>query len=413
MLELASKTMSKKNKKFLRYKGDRGNKNPLEKDFDDDVKSFTLDSETKKSVAAVILAVIAVLAILSFLGAAGSFGEGMKKVLGIILGWGEYIFPIVLILFSYLIFLPAKHLVSGVNYLGASLFFVASLGILQFFKDWQEITTAVAGIGGGYLGYVIFWPLQHFMGSYAGLIVLLALLLIAILIMFNASLSTVAGKLKVKDFFKNRVSRGQENVAWQDEEEEVVEEEWSGEDLLDPTIDEPKELSLGKDFQKKDLGSKVVEQAPVVREQELRINPRRRKVEVPLSLLESRTGHPTSVDIKVNGEVIRNTLEKFGIPVDMDEVNIGPTFTQFTFRPHEGIKLNRITTLQDNLALALAAHPIRIEAPIPGRALVGVEVPNQKIATVKLKDIIVSPNLKIRKVFYELLWVKMFPVDHG
>jgi len=83
--------------------------------------------------------------------------------------------------------------------------------------------------------------------------------------------------------------------------------------------------------------------------------------------------------------------------VDMDEVNTGPTFTQFTFKPHEGIKLNRITTLQDNLALALAAHPIRIEAPIPGRALVGVEVPNQKITTVKLKDILTSFEFKNKK----------------
>ena len=62
----------------------------------------------------------------------------------------------------------------------------------------------------------------------------------------------------------------------------------------------------------------------------------------------------------------------------MGEVNIGPSVTQYTLKPAEGIKLSKILSLQNDLALALAAHPIRIEAPIPGRSLVGIEVPNQK-----------------------------------
>jgi S-DNA-T family DNA segregation ATPase FtsK/SpoIIIE len=86
-------------------------------------------------------------------------------------------------------------------------------------------------------------------------------------------------------------------------------------------------------------------------------------------------------------------LENFGIPVEMTEVNIGPTVTQYTFKPAEGVKLSKITTLSNNLALALAAHPIRIEAPIPGRALVGIEVPNKRRALVHLRDLIANPAL--------------------
>jgi len=72
----------------------------------------------------------------------------------------------------------------------------------------------------------------------------------------------------------------------------------------------------------------------------------------------------------------------------MAEVNIGPAVTQYAFKPAEGVKLSKITTLSNNLALALAAHPIRIEAPIPGKSLVGIEVPNKVRATVALRNLI-------------------------
>ncbi|MEK7131731.1 MAG: DNA translocase FtsK, partial [Patescibacteria group bacterium] len=103
---------------------------------------------------------------------------------------------------------------------------------------------------------------------------------------------------------------------------------------------------------------------------------------------------PTSGDIKSNAEVIRDTLHNFGIDVDMGEVRVGPTVTQYSLKPAKGVKLQRITALNDNLALSLAAHPIRIEAPIPGQSLVGIEVPNQKVALVTLRELLESPEFK-------------------
>ena len=97
-----------------------------------------------------------------------------------------------------------------------------------------------------------------------------------------------------------------------------------------------------------------------------------------------------------NKEVIRRTLDKFGIPVEMGEVSVGPTVTQFTLKPGEGVKLSRITGLHNDLALALAAHPIRIEAPIPGKSLVGVEVPNQSVATVGMRELIETREFRER-----------------
>ena len=68
----------------------------------------------------------------------------------------------------------------------------------------------------------------------------------------------------------------------------------------------------------------------------------------------------------------------------MDEITVGPTVTRYALKPAEGMKLSRIVGLQNDLALALAAHPIRIEAPIPGKSLVGIEIPNKSKSIVGL-----------------------------
>ena len=112
----------------------------------------------------------------------------------------------------------------------------------------------------------------------------------------------------------------------------------------------------------------------------------------PLDLLNKNEAAPTSGNIKENSLIIKSTLENFGIPVEMAEVNIGPTVTQYAFKPAEGVKLSKITTLSNNLALALAAHPIRIEAPIPGKSLVGIEVPNKVRSVVTLRNLISHSN---------------------
>ena len=123
---------------------------------------------------------------------------------------------------------------------------------------------------------------------------------------------------------------------------------------------------------------------------------RRQKIDLPIDLLDVKSAKPTSGDIEGNIEKIRKTLENFNVPVEMGEVKVGPTVTQYTFRPAEGVRLSEITGLSNDLALALAAHPIRIEAPIPGKSLVGVEVPNQQIATVGLREILENKDFKKR-----------------
>jgi S-DNA-T family DNA segregation ATPase FtsK/SpoIIIE len=114
----------------------------------------------------------------------------------------------------------------------------------------------------------------------------------------------------------------------------------------------------------------------------------------PLSLLNADSSKPTTGDLLANANVIKRTLESFGIAVEMGEINVGPAVTRYTLKPAEGVKLSRITALNPDLAMSLAAHPIRIEAPIPGKSLVGIEVPNKAAALVRLGSLMHYPEFE-------------------
>jgi len=93
-------------------------------------------------------------------------------------------------------------------------------------------------------------------------------------------------------------------------------------------------------------------------------------------------------EIKKNVKIIETTLETFGVPAKVVGVNPGPAVTQFEVQPGAGVQVKRITALQNDLSLALAASPLRIEAPIPGKSAVGIEVPNKAASLVTIREVI-------------------------
>src|SRR6185503_14503367 len=108
----------------------------------------------------------------------------------------------------------------------------------------------------------------------------------------------------------------------------------------------------------------------------------------PASLLAKNKGKPEVGDVKANMNIIKRTLQNFGIQVEMDEASIGPTVTRYSMKPAEGVRLSKIVALLSNLELALSASPVRIEAPIPGKSLVGIEVPNVARTTLGLGPLV-------------------------
>ena len=113
-----------------------------------------------------------------------------------------------------------------------------------------------------------------------------------------------------------------------------------------------------------------------------------------LELLEKKQSPADAGDIRQNAQIIHDTLAEFNIDVEMEDANIGPKVTQYTLRPPSGVKLTRITALETNIALNLAAQSLRIEAPIPGQKAVGIEVPNRKAADVRLFGVLNSKQWK-------------------
>ncbi len=113
-----------------------------------------------------------------------------------------------------------------------------------------------------------------------------------------------------------------------------------------------------------------------------------------VDLLNQKQDKADAGDVSGNAEIIKSSLANFNIEVDMEGANIGPRVTQYTLKPPTGVKLTKITALENNLALDLAATAIRMEAPIPGKRLVGIEVPNVKSATVRLSSLLQSKEWK-------------------
>jgi S-DNA-T family DNA segregation ATPase FtsK/SpoIIIE len=114
----------------------------------------------------------------------------------------------------------------------------------------------------------------------------------------------------------------------------------------------------------------------------------------PTSLLSEVESRSQREDVSDNIELVENTLRSFGIDAKVVEIERGPRVTRYEIQPPPGVRVSRITNLADDLALALAALDVRVEAPVPGKGVIGIEVPNAEVVFVNLKEIIESEEMK-------------------
>jgi DNA segregation ATPase FtsK/SpoIIIE, S-DNA-T family len=386
------------------------------------IPSLDLDPETKKGIFIVIILALGAISFLGLLDLAGAMGRYLKDWLGLGFGWGKWLVPIILISLGYVIYDEERE-IRARHYLGLVIFIFSFQGLLMLLVNsalWPEALEA--GSGGGYIGWLLASSLINASGFWASLILDLSLFIISILMMFNTKLARLFGKESILgkimtpiSFFMSKISAWRKNRQEKKEEEpEEEENEDENEDESDDKEekkeeDEENDEDENEDEEENDEENddddeekKPAFKTAAIKEEAAAgfwwQEQTNIKINLPLNLLDDRREKPTSGDIKENQEIIKKTLEDFGIIVEMGEVTVGPTVTRYTLKPAEGIKVARITTLSNDLALALAAHPIRIEAPIPGKRLVGVEVPNQAKAKVSLKEILTSKNYYNRKV---------------
>jgi len=349
----------------------RKKKQPEDKEGEVHGGLFTyLQEETVQGIIAVIFFVLATFFTLSGFARGGKVGFWSYDFLKNLFGYGYWLLPLLFLILCISFFNSLKKKLALTHSIGGLLFFSSTLALLNIFTSTSEL-----GGKGGVVGNLISSPLLSLFDLYASVIILIAFGIISFLVMFDIPL-----KLHFASFFKKKelllpgeagedrepiLAPATAQALAQTEEPKAVSKKISD--------DEKKEFDLGGGF----LSLSGKEFVPP-----------------PLTLLEKDRGKPGVGDIKANSNIIKRTLANFGINVEMDEVSVGPSITRYALKPAEGVKLSRILGLQNDLSLALAAHPLRIEAPIPGKSLVGIEIPNTTKTTVGMGSLLSSSEFQ-------------------
>ena len=332
-----------------------------------------LKTETKHTIWAILFFVLALFLLMSMFDMGGMAGENIYEFLNYFLGIGYILLPLLFVLLGSSFFKSETPNLGWTRTISGIMFLLSGLGII----DVVSLTHS-----GGFLGRILSTPLVSLFDVYASIIFLGAILIISILVMFDAR-PDLAPLLKNIWSFITRKKEKDISVLNENENEKIK----KAEELPISPLSGGTEISPDKEKQEKLKKSKEEE------EEDLPIKKRKgglisTYVPPPLSLLEEDQGKPNTGDIKANANIIKRTLANFGIEVEMDEITVGPTVTRYALKPAEGVKLSRIVGLQNDLALSLAAHPIRIEAPIPGKSLVGIEIPNKTKSIVGLATLL-------------------------
>jgi S-DNA-T family DNA segregation ATPase FtsK/SpoIIIE len=325
--------------------------------------------------SAIVLFAAGVLLLLSVFGAAGPVGDAVFRISYAIVGIGAFLLPIALILVGlYAGF--GRPALAPLTASGLLILLASVLAFAGLFPD-----SKFGGIVGTWEGNM----LAGFFGFWGALVLLIATLSIGIAIVSDIEALAALLQTSVSALWGRITSRrggepSEEELAVvgvpenEDDEYEDVEDDESEEF---PPEREPTVTVFNRTQGERGTGIANFDaeyQAP------------------PLSILGADRGKPGVGDIKANANIIKRTFQNFGIDLEMDEVSVGPTVTRYAVKPAEGVRLSKIVSLANNLELALAAHPVRIEAPIPGKSLVGIEVPNTVKAMVGLGGLLSAPE---------------------
>ncbi|HUX36081.1 MAG TPA: DNA translocase FtsK [Candidatus Paceibacterota bacterium] len=322
-------------------------------------KEHRLHPETKNSIWGMVIAGLSIIFFLAGFHKAGPGGEFLYGIFKTLLGLGYLAFPAILMVVAGVFLVSQQKRFMSITLLGALLFILSVLGLIDI---------AEAG-GGGWLGLIL-GSLKIPFGSLAASVIDSIAMAAAILVTLNVPLKIKFPEKKEREVPLNEEEENK--IAAVEKEQKEISKSPEPEEVK---VAEHKTPIFAK-IKKSSIGSFPAQGWSAFGGKNY--------VPPTLDLLKSSVEKPTTGDLRANANVIKRTLDSFGIPVEMGEINIGPKVTRYTLKPAEGVKLARITALGQDLAMALAAHPIRIEAPIPGKSLVGIEVPNKAAALVRL-----------------------------
>jgi S-DNA-T family DNA segregation ATPase FtsK/SpoIIIE len=356
------------------------------------------------------LLVVAIITLLSlFSVTSGALSDGWAVLLRQLFGWGAIPVTVGVGWLGILLLLGSLRdesvpLLRWDVIIGAELILITGLSLLHLFVGGDEaLAMALAGAGGGLVGWGVSLLLMDVVGKWAagGILALFFMAGLGLLIRF---LSVEPGaeqtvgrpvifsrvKASVADWL-NRLGEGAEAV--------TVEAESTG----NRKSARPKKARLRPGIESVPVQSQADESAA---------RPARRSAALPpLDLLAPASKDPSrKADARYQAQIIEETLHGFGVPAEVKEINVGPAVTQFGVEPgyiehtssdgnirRHRVRVSKISSLINDLALALAAAPIRIEAPVPGRPIVGIEVPNSQVSLVSLRGVLESDTYRKQK----------------
>jgi S-DNA-T family DNA segregation ATPase FtsK/SpoIIIE len=323
-----------------------------------------------KEILAIILITIAVFIILALVGVAGSLGRWVTDGIKFMVGQSVYVVPIALFGISYMLFAQEKHPLKTHNLVGIISFFICFSTILQALLG-PNVSFDMSTVGnyGGAIGWGIYALVSPILTRWVLVFIFAMLTIISVIVSANARLKSIVQK--VLPSRKNSEDAGEADKGFVINNHSLP---------IKGTIggDKPKEE------EKEPTG-------PIVASHD-------EEWKYPLtSLLEATTTQADPGDVNANSKKIKSVFEDFGYDVDMKGVDVGPTVSQYALKPPTGVNLAKFNSLDKNIALALEAEQVRIEAPIPGKSLVGIEVPNKKNSIIRLKDIIASDEVTSSK----------------
>ena len=368
------------------------------------------------AIAFILLGIIVGLAV--YLRLAGPVGRGADTALGCLLGLGRYALPPIFIAVG-IAHLRADETPNRMKLaLGWGGVVLASLGILHVTKGPDAFTGVDAlGGAGGWLGALLGQTLGSAVGAIAAVIVLIAVIVGCSLLITSLSLKDAASKVgevsaKIFGGASSRMRSAAQNLSTLSSEKQDVEsDDEPYDDEADPTppmfIVEPEdrhvpevvdeEPEAPKPEPKKPTPEVVVDEPHTQGQLDTGPSPKKGSWKLPPASYLVRSGKQAidQAEVDQRGRDLEEALRAHGVDVRLVDKTVGPTVTRFELELGSGVKVARVTSLQKDIAYAMAATDVRILAPIPGKSAIGIEVPNKTRQLVSLGDLMASNESKV------------------
>lgn len=368
-------------------------------------------------------------------GTIGAFGRLINTIIMTLFGDGKYIFPILLLILGLGKMLRRAKW-DKQTILAWNLLFLTILVYIHMQLPAVErtIMAGLHGAGGGIIGGTIAFLTLLLFGQVGTYIFLVACLILAILVIAKRPLTVllkeIAGGIKrffvkvrdeLEDFLFVQVEEQEEKKVEQKERnlrkkqtEKTIQEKKHNIPLIveyeENTPADVPEMAVGvspalvrpvrqESNETSGANKNTVAEETSVEAADISLNTYQNSqyCKPAIDLLQAPTrikSQRMNKDITENVRILEETLENFGVKAHVTQVSRGPSITQYEIQPAPGVRVSRIVNLADDIALSLAATQVRIEAPIPGKAAVGIEVPNEEIAMVSLREVLESPGFQ-------------------